>query len=169
VKKHVDTLEKYVMCSGPPREVWDNSIFASFKQFFMSWYVFFYLVPKLPEFALRLFDLGIFGVLKFESEDVVEAYKFTFGKDGSFTGPLNYYRENVKFLFPYEKVPPPTTFVPGLYLLGEKDLYISPESGKLAMEMYEKLEFKIIKDADHFANQNHPKETNNLIREFLSK
>jgi epoxide hydrolase 4 len=172
VKKHVDTLEKYVMCSGPPREVWDDSIFASLKQFFMSWYVFFYLVPKLPEFALRLFDLGIFKLLyKDENnhEEIIEAYKYTFGKAQAYTGPLNYYRENVKFLFPYERVPSPSNSVPGLYIIGEKDAYISPESGKLAMKMYEKLEFKIIKDGDHFIIHNHAKETNATIREFLSK
>jgi epoxide hydrolase 4 len=174
VKKHVNTLEKYVMCSGPPREVWDDSIFASFKQFFMSWYVFFYLVPQLPEFALRLFDLGVLKLLYNKNndnnqEEIIEAYKYTFGKENGYTGPINYYRENVKFLFPYERIPSPTNCVPGLYIIGEKDAYISPESGKLAMNMYEKLEFKIIKEADHFIVQNHAKETNAIIREFLSK
>lgn len=118
---------------------------------------------------MRLFDYGIFKAFGNLSDDEIEAYKFTFGKDKAFTGPLNYYRENVRFLFPYERLPPPPKFVPGLYLLGEKDIYISPGSGDLAKKMYEKLEFKIIEGADHFGNQNMPEATNLLMREFLKK
>jgi pimeloyl-ACP methyl ester carboxylesterase len=39
----------------------------------------------------------------------------------------------------------------------------------MAQRIYDKLEFKLIKGGNHFAQQHAPEETNRLIREFLEK
>lgn len=98
-----------------------------------------------------------------------EAYKYTFSQEGALTGPINYYRAAANFLFPDPPVPRPTSFVPGLFMLGEGDKYISRDAGQLAQQQYEKLDFKIIKGANHFSQQHAPEETNRLIREFIEK
>lgn len=169
VRKHMETLEKYVMMGAPAREVWDDSIFSSFKQFLMSWYVFMYQLSAFPEFVLTLFDLAIFKVLEIESEEDLEAYKFTFGKSGAFTGPINYYRENIKFMNPHKRTERPGKFAPGLLLIGEKDDYISEETGRLTQKLFDNLEFKLIPGANHFCQHNKPEATNRLIREFLNR
>lgn len=104
-----------------------------------------------------------------QNEEDTEAYKYTFSKPGALTGPINYYRAAAKFLFPDPPLPRPSTFVPGLFMLGEGDKYIAKSNGKLAAEYYDNLEFKVIPDANHFAQQHKPEETNRLIREFLAK
>lgn len=169
VRKHVETLDKYVLMAAPVRDVWDDSIYSSVKQFLMSWYVFLYQLPVFPEFVLRLFDLGIFKLLELESEEDLEAYKYTFGKSGAFTGPVNYYRENVKFLYPYKRTERPKKFVPGILLLGEKDDYISEECCRQTQQYFDDLDFKLIPGANHFCNHHKPTETNRMMREFLSK
>lgn len=79
-----------------------------------------------------------------KAEDV-ECFKYTFGKPGALTGPINYYRAGAKFLFPDPPLPRPTTFAPGLFMLGEGDKYISRDSGKMAQKCYDNLDFKLIK------------------------
>lgn len=98
-----------------------------------------------------------------------EVYKYTFGKPGALTGPINYYRAAANFLFPDPPLPRPSSFVPGLFMLGEGDKFISRDCGKLAQKFYDKLEFKIISGGNHFVQQHVPEETNRLIREFIEK
>lgn len=165
----MDTLDKYVMIGGPPSEVWNKLIAYQFRQFLMSWYVFFFQMPLLPEYSTRLNDLKVFDVMKLKSKEDLEVYKYVFSQDGAFTGPINYYRAAAKFLFPDPPLPRPTHFVPGLFMLGESDKYISRDCGPMTQKRYEKLEFKLIKGANHFAQQHAPAETNRLIREFLQQ
>lgn len=105
---------------------------------------------------------------KTSTNDDIEAYKYTFSQKNGIRGPLNYYRANSKFLSEPPPLKRPTSFAKGLYMLGEKELYISKKSGDMAKRFFENLDFKIIKDANHFAQQDNPEETNRLIRQFLS-
>lgn len=169
VRRHMDTIEKYVMIGGPPSEVWHRSITSSIKQFLMSWYVFYFQMPFLPEYTTRLNDLQIFKVMKHKNDADLEAYKYVFSQEGALTGPINYYRAAAKFLYPDPPLKRPTSFAPGLYALGEGDKYISRDSGKMAQKFYDNLEFKIIEGGNHFAQQHVPDATNRLIREFIER
>lgn len=104
-----------------------------------------------------------------QDEADTEAYKYTFSRPGALTGPINYYRAAAKFLFPDPPLPRPSSFAPGLFMLGEEEKYIAKSSGKSAKQFYDNLEFKLISEANHFAQQHKPDETNRLIREFLEK
>lgn len=127
-------------------------------------------MPCIPEFMFSLQDYKMFELMKTKSstEEEIEAYKYTFSRKNALRGPINYYRANTKFLTPTPAVKRPTTFAKGLFMLGEKELYISKRSGEMAKKYYENLEFKFIKDANHFAQQDNPQETNKLMREFLN-
>lgn len=170
VLKYSETLEKYVMIGGMPNEVWLDLVNTP-KQFMMSWYVFFFQMPFLPEFSSRLSDLKIFERMNIKSEEDLEAYKYVYskvtGKQGAFTGPINYYRAAAKFLVLDTPIKRPSMFPPGLLLLGEGDKYISRACGKLTKKLYDNLQFKLIRGANHFAQQHAPDETNRMIREFI--
>jgi len=170
VMKHMEMIEKYVMIGTVPTEVWHKLITGSLKQFMMSWYIFYFQCPLLPEFTISMSDFKGFSIMK-NSEEDSEAYKYTFGQKGALTGPINYYRAvaGLKLLFPDPPLPRVTRFAPGLFMLGEGDKYISRESGPMAQQMIQNLQFKVIKGANHFAQQHAPAETNRLIREFLNE
>lgn len=165
----METLDKYVMIGGPPSEVWNKLIASRLKQFLMSWYIFYFQMPFLPEFTTSLNDFKIFQVMEHSSPDDLEIYKYVFSQEGALTGPINYYRAAAKFLFPDPPLPRPSSYVPGLFMIGEGDKYVSRDCGKLAQRRFEQLDFKLIKGANHFAQQHAPEETNRLIREFLEK
>lgn len=164
----MDTLEKYVCIGGPPNQVWHDTIRSNLTQFLMSWYVFFFQMPYFPEFWISLNDYQIFNSMEQKKEDT-EVYKYVFSKPGALTYPINYYRAAAKFLFPDPPLPRPSSFVPGLFMIGEGDKYISKASGKMSKKYYDNLEFKIIDGANHFAQQHRPEETNRLIREFIER
>jgi pimeloyl-ACP methyl ester carboxylesterase len=167
---YMDTLEKYICLDAPPSPVWSKSVFTSWDQFKKSWYVFYFQMPCLPEFTARIFDLKLLEVLgegsKIFTEEDLEAYKYTFGKPGALTGPINYYRNLTS---PRSKPTRPKKFAPGLYLIGEHDHYISQSTGPAAQKIYENLEYKMIPGAHHFAQQEVPDQVNKLIYEFLKK
>lgn len=125
-------------------------------------------MPLLPEFLLKQNDYNNFSKMELPEEEV-EPYKYTFSKKGALTGPINYYRANAKFIFPDPPLERPTHFVPGLYMLGENDHFISQSTGKVLQTYYDNLEFKIVAGANHFSQQHKPEETNRIIREFLLK
>lgn len=124
-------------------------------------------MPFLPEFSTSLHDFKFFEAMQMTNDDV-EVYKYVFSRPGALTYPINYYRA-AKFLFPDPPLPRPSYFVPGLFMLGEKDRYISRKSGRMAKKLFDNLEFKLITGANHFSQQNCPDETNRLIKEFLDK
>ena len=99
----------------------------------------------------------------------LEAYKYTFGKKNALTSPINYYRANVYILSSDSRVERPEKFAPGLLLLGEHDIYINRKVENLMMKHYDNMQFKFIKNANHFAQQHQPEETNRIIQKFLNQ
>ncbi|KAJ6639987.1 Epoxide hydrolase 4 [Pseudolycoriella hygida] len=176
IGENMHMVEKYVMMGAPSAKAWRKIMMSSefLDQFKKSWYIFYFQMPRLPEFTISLNDFAVFKAIgsgKFSdtfTEEDLEAYKYTFSKPGALTGPVNYYRAN---LSPFKKMKSskPAAFAPGLYLLGEKDLYISKATGALLQDEFNNLDFEIVKDANHFLQQDAPQKTNALIRKFLER
>lgn len=164
----MDTLEKYIMIGGPPSAAFIKLISTSPKQFLMSWYIFFFQFPWLPEFVIGFYDLKIFDAMKIGDKEDAECFKYTFSKPNALTGPINYYRA-ARVLYPDAPLQRPKKCAPGLFLLGEHDKYVSRETGNLAKAEIDNLDFKLIPGANHFAQQHKPDQTNLMIREFLEK
>ncbi|XP_049296791.1 epoxide hydrolase 3-like [Anopheles funestus] len=171
ITKHMDMIDRYIMMDGPSQKVVRKLFSTSKTQFKMSWYIFFYQMPWLPEFFVRMMDFHIFKVLfsQHGGPEVIEAFKYTFSKPNAMTYPINYYRENFRFFTRKLAPPRPKTFARGLYLLGENDLYISKETGPLMQQEFDNLEFRIVPGVDHFLQQHKPEVVNQYMREFLSK
>ncbi|XP_058463732.1 epoxide hydrolase 1-like isoform X2 [Malaya genurostris] len=171
LSQHMDMVEKYIMMDAPSRPVLRKLIMTTKKQFKMSWYTFFFQMPQLPEFFIRMDDLRMFDAVfrKHINAEEVEAFKYTFAKKDALTGPVNYYRANNSRSMKSVRVLDEIQHAPGLYLLGEKDMYISEESGPLMQEQFHNLEFRIVLGVDHFLQQHNPVLVNRLMREFLEK
>lgn len=172
ISAHMNMVEKYVMMGAPSLDVWGKSMMQSLEQFRKSWYVFYFLMPALPEFTTSLNDyamLKVIGGFKFSenfTEEDLEAYKYTFSKNGALTGPINYYRHNMNF-FATSKRPTPATFAPGMFILGERDAYIAASTGPILKKRFENLRFEVVPGANHFVQQDAPEKTNQLLWEFL--
>jgi epoxide hydrolase 4 len=168
VATHMDTIDKYIMIGAPPIEVLGNFVRCSVRQFLMSSYFFFFQMPVLPEFVLNLKEFRSIKRMR-QSEEDTRVHEFVFSKKGAMTGPINYYRASIGLILTEKPFNRPTSFAPGLFLLGDDDKYISQDSGAATQKYYENLEYKVVEGAKHFAQQCEPEKINRLIRDFIKR
>src|SRR5207237_7950664 len=82
----------------PPPPATVPRAFLKPPQLFRSWYIFFFQLPRVPEWALTRSRAGaIAGVFKDAARpDQVEVYRSRFLKPGVATAALNYYRATTR-------------------------------------------------------------------------
>ncbi|XP_071452586.1 epoxide hydrolase 4-like [Hetaerina americana] len=175
VMKYPEMIERYIIMNGPLAIAYKDAVMKNKKQLFLSWYMFFYQLPFLPEIWARFQDMKIFEVLTMGSEsnaitaEDIEAYKYTFGKPGAFSGPVNYYRAN--FFGSLKKDSPrqlKKITVPGMLLWGEKDFFLDIRIVEYTKKYADNLHTEIIKGANHFVQQDEPVKTNDAMRKYLA-
>ena len=135
VMAHAELVDRLVIMNSPHPKVMLKHMRG--KQFLMSWYIFMFQMPWLPEFVIRLRDFksldglsgtkhGVRNKANF-SQDVLEAYKYTFSQPGALTGPINHYRCIFKEdVFAKAKKKTPIQ-VPTLVIWGDEDTALSKE------------------------------------------
>lgn len=173
--KKPDLLWKLGALQVPPIPIWKRNQTA--KQFLASWYMFFFQLPAIPEF---LFERNNYGKLAkalkgstaapglFTDEEIahyVEAWK----QPGATTAMLNYYRANiVKRLFGSNEMPPKIE-VPTLFIYGEKDKAVLPETvAGVADVIAGPYQEHRIPNAGHWVQQEARDEVTDVIRNFLA-
>ncbi|XP_045533993.1 epoxide hydrolase 4 [Papilio machaon] len=168
---HPEYLDGIIMFASITRESWHREIWSNLEQHFRSWYTFFFLVPKLPEWTLQMGGLKVFEDMfkhdgKNVDEDTILCYKYTFSKPGSFTAPVNYYRAVFSLTCPEKYI---DNNVPMLVANAEKDVALVPNLLNRIKEEYKYVETILVKDTHHFLQEQEPEKVNNIIREFLNK
>ncbi|XP_046665224.1 epoxide hydrolase 4-like [Homalodisca vitripennis] len=170
--KWVDT---YIIMNAPHPVVFRKMMIKSFSQFRKSWYIFFFQLPYLPEMYMRIKDMSKINKLftskkspsPYTAEDI-EAYKFTFGKPGALTPPINYYRATITPDRELLRRRAENFKMPrGLFVFGEDDSAINIEVVEKTRRMVHNLTTEVIKGASHFVQQDDPEAVNKVMREFL--
>lgn len=177
VMLYPDLIDTYIIMNAPHPLYYTKQLSTNFTQFRMSWYVFFFQTPYLPELMMRLQDLKALNLIFRSkkrtspySEEDKEAYRFTFGKPGAFTPPLNYYRANFGLTSEFSKsINRNVKLPPGLMIFGKRDLAIHLDTVKILPEKIPNLTLEVIDDATHFVQQDDPDRVNQLMQDFLEK
>lgn len=174
--KHPESVSKLVAMQVPPMSVWRKN--QTFRQFLASWYMFFFQIPALPEYLLKLNDFAKLSdtlqnmtVKKgvFTADDVAE-FKKSWREPLAMTAMLNYYRANFIKRFIKKSNSESKIKVPTVFIYGEKDSAVLPETvrgvGDAVDAPFE--EFRI-PDSAHWV-QNEAKDTvNEILRDFLAE
>ena len=174
--KHPEYLWKLGALQVPPIPIWKKN--QTLKQFFATWYMFFFQIPVLPEFLFRLNDYAFLEkALKnstaeedvFTDADIAE-YKKAWSEPFALTAMLNYYRANlVKRLFAKTEDIPKIK-VPTVFIYGEQDKAILPETVRGVGEMidapYEEFH---IPTSGHWVQQEASEAVTDILREFLAE
>lgn len=174
-RKHPEYVWKLGALQVPPASVWRKN--QTFKQFLASWYMFFFQLPVLPEFVFRLNDYAALeNALKtstaergvFTDEDIAE-YKRAWSEPFALTAMLNYYRANIlKRLFAKSENQPKIK-VPTVFIYGEQDKAVLPETVKGVGEAIEaSFEEFHIPTAGHWVQQEASDAVTEILREFLA-
>ena len=174
--KHPEYVSKLVAMQVPPASVWKKN--QTLKQFLASWYMFFFQIPVLPEYLLKLNDYAAMektlrnttakkGV--FTTEDIAE-YKKSWREPFALTAMLNYYRANILKRFTGKSQSDAKIQVPTVFIYGEKDSAILPETVKGVGEVVDASfeEFRI-PDSAHWVQNEASGRVTEILRDFLAE
>jgi pimeloyl-ACP methyl ester carboxylesterase len=142
-------------------------------QLLRSWYVFFFQLPWLPEWCLRM---GNFALLErtlrhdpvrpdaFTEEDL-RRYKRALSQPGAITAAINYYRAALRHACdPAQSI----RTIPAATLLiwGQRDRYLGPGLTEGLEQWVPHIRIARL-DASHWVQSDAPEEVNRLLVEFL--
>jgi pimeloyl-ACP methyl ester carboxylesterase len=190
-QKYPQNVSKLAVLQVPPAAVWRANI--SLRQLLRSWYMFFFQLPRIPEWAIsrknfasldRIFTESVVRKGAFSEKDI-QIYKEALGRPGAVTGAVNYYRANLGRLMSRRKSEDAaesngdqsseTTAlrdgrirVPTLFIFGEKDVAILPRTvcgvASCIGAPYRELR---IPDSGHWVQNEAVEEVNAALLEFL--
>ncbi|MEJ7712514.1 MAG: alpha/beta hydrolase [Pyrinomonadaceae bacterium] len=134
--KHPNYVRKLAALQVPLPAAWAANM--TLKQLMKSWYMLFFQLPRLPEWMLSRNDFEaldrMFKKTVIERGAITDAdvsvYKAALRDPRSLSGAINYYRANVPEMFFQQrgKEPIARVKVPTLFIFGEKDFAILPET-----------------------------------------
>ena len=160
----------------------DMSIGEFGTQLFMSWYIFFFQAPWVPEMLLSAGNYSYIkacflgkkmGLKNKEnmSETDIKIFRYMFSKPHVDTCAINYYR-NLLTNSPYTTEITPDTPIketlPVLFLFGEEDGALSVKLTKYTYKYINNLKLITVPNASHWVQQDQPKLVNQYIKEWLA-
>lgn len=171
-KLYPEMTEKLIVLNCPPAIRLQNAILTNWKQFKMSWYIFFFQLPFIPEWYMHKNLKNIFWRMlrgwsinknAFQKEDI-EQYEKAFANRSDFTGPLNYYRAALRALIDKDFRTIPQYNMDTLIIWGEADKAL----GKWLIDDLEKyftqkFEIKYIPNCSHWVQQEQPE----LVAQYI--
>lgn len=180
-QKHPERVSRLAIMQVPPAAAWRANM--SLKQLLRSWYMFFFLIPKLPEWFIsrndfraidKTFTDSPFRKHSFTFDDIA-LYKENMRRPGTLTAALNYYRANViDRLLPRranngEHSGRSKTRVPTLFIFGEQDFAILPATVRGIKDYIDApySELRIV-DSGHWVQNEAPDEVNKALLQFLA-
>jgi pimeloyl-ACP methyl ester carboxylesterase len=184
-EKHPQRVSKLAVMQVPPPAVWRQNM--SVGQFFRSWYMLLFQLPRVPEWALsrnnmaaidRTFTESVGRKGSFNAADI-EKYKEALRQPGAITAAVNYYRANVKRLLRRSRIMRDPEAgestrersrfsMPTMFFFGEKDFAIAPQS-VAGMDNYFDGPFTEVRipDSGHWIQNEAPEEVNARLIDFL--
>ena len=189
-QKHPERISRLAIMQVPPAAAWRANF--SLRQLLRSWYMFFFLLPRVPEWVISRNNFaGLDDVFKKKiaragsfSDADVELYKQALRQPGALTAALNYYRANVFRLMGCkpkreESVNDASSItarekdnrirVPTLFIFAEQDMAILPQTVK-GMANFIKAPYRELRipDCSHWVQNEAPDEVNAALVEFLT-
>lgn len=186
--RYPDLFDRQVVLNFPHPGPYKRELFT-WDQLTRSWYVGFFLLPRLPEAVLkrdnyefvdRLFREDPIHPERFSETDI-RRYKRALSEPGALTAAVNYYRALIpqyarRLLF--ESVPvvdtglPRTTSTietPTMVIWGEQDSTVVPSMAAGLEEWIADIEVHRLANASHWVQEDCPDTVTRLLIEFLQR
>jgi pimeloyl-ACP methyl ester carboxylesterase len=149
--------------------------FRTFKQLRKSWYMFFFQIPRLPEYLIGRDDFSFAKrSLRSDSKDAftdedLERYVEAWSQPGALTGMVNYYRAALrrsprKASARMRPIPAPT-----LVIWGMRDRHLGSELAVPAPEWVPDVRFEPIPEATHWVQHDAPERVTELLLGFFAE
>jgi len=180
-QRHPEVISKLAALQVPLPAAWRANM--TFAQLRRSWYMFFFQLPRIPEWWAGAHDFARVEKMYRKSsvrpdafsDDDIEAYKQALRQPGALTSSINYYRANVFRSLrrgggETPKDSPGCIRVPTLFIYGEQDVAVIPSTvrdlGRFIDAPYRELR---ISDSGHWVQNEALDEVNDALLEFLAE
>jgi pimeloyl-ACP methyl ester carboxylesterase len=168
-------LSHLIICNVPHPQSMQQAF--SWEQLMKSWYIFFFQIPKLPEFLLGRDNAKGVGEMirntfvnpeKFPTE-IADVFSRNANQPGALTAMINYYRALLRKgnrsnregeSFPIIKTPT-------LMIWGEEDVALSKETTYGTEKYVENFNIRYLPNVSHWVQQESPEEVNSMISAFI--
>jgi pimeloyl-ACP methyl ester carboxylesterase len=148
----------------------------TFRQMKKSWYIFFFQLPKLPEWALarrRYAAIGrVFRGMAVDKsrfpDDVVKVYQDAAAQPGALTAMINYYRSLIRGRKRQLSRRRRMIEVPTLMLWGEVDAALGKELTYGTDQYVRHLTLRYLPNVSHWVQQEAPETVNAMIEAWLA-
>jgi len=173
--KSPQMVDKLIILNSPHPSAFMKLIRSSVKQFFRSWYIFYFQFPFIPEYLANAHDVSLIDKAFLESNPKgkkvfclhdIEAFKYAYARRADFTGPINYYR-NLRSTLLANAVDLPKIKVPVLIIWGTEDHALGVELATTSSQHCENCTVKFVKGASHWIQQDSHAVVNQYINQFL--
>lgn len=157
--RHPARVDRLGIINLPHPTVFQDTLTSSLQQLRRSSYMFYYQLPKLPEWSvarngyraleemLRTARSGTF------TEEDFDRYRAAWRREGAVSGMLNWYRA----LFRHTEDPPREAVdAPTLVLWGDGDPYLMPEMAADSLEYCTDGRLERFEDATHWVHHEYP-------------
>ena len=179
-QRHPEAVKKLAALQVPLPAAWRANM--TFAQLRRSWYMFFFQLPRIPEWWASARDFARVEKMYRKtsmrpgafSNDDIEVYKAALRQPGALTSSINYYRANVFRSLRRGGVETPQDGrrgirVPTLFIYGEQDVAVIPSTvrdlGRFIDAPYRELR---IPDSGHWVQNEAADEVNTALLEFLA-
>lgn len=177
-----EIVDQLIILNCPHPKTFSACLLSSWKQFLMSWYIFFYQLPYLPELfisqkgfkIMKAIFKGNFAGVKNKvnmTDEDIEAYMFAISQPGAVTCALNYFRSNITLSIDNDWLKDGQSRVtaPTLVVWGDQDRFLRKEFVNSIHDVVDNLKIRFVGGSSHWVQQDEPQIVNDFIREFLEK
>lgn len=169
--RHPSAVDRLVAVNAPHPTVFRKTLVSDLRQLRRSWYMFFFQLPRLPEWLASRHDFRLWSDLLRKSsrkgaftEEDLSRYRAAWRREGAPTGMLNWYRA----MFRHGEAPPRArVHPPALVIWGEEDAALIPELAASSAERCEDGRVKRFPSATHWVQHEHPDRVRDLILDHL--
>jgi pimeloyl-ACP methyl ester carboxylesterase len=179
---HPEVISKLVIACAPHPKLMRKNM--DWKQFFSSWYMYFFQIPFLPEMMFAAEDYKIVDQMLLEppmglqrpgivTQEYFDAYKKEIARPGALKASINYYRammlETAYGVGDEETraVMNRPVQVPTLVIWADLDVALGMQLLKGIEKYVKSVRVEVLKNCSHWAQQDSPEEFNALMEDFL--
>jgi len=177
---HPEAVKKLIILNVPHPAVMVETVRSSWRQLLKSWYIFFFQIPRIPEWVLSLKDYaGMRGMMlassnpgSFSAEDL-DSYVEAWRQPGALTAMLNWYRAifraALRHLGNGSVTQEVRVRVPTLVIWGARDVALSNELVQPSLELCDNARLAYYEDATHWVQHDQADKVTGEIIEFIQQ
>lgn len=169
--RYPDFVDRLGIANVPHPTVFAETLRSNPTQLLKSWYMFYFQLPRIPEWFLKRTDYELWVAAMEEgsnsdtfSETDVERYRRSWKREGAPTAMMNWYRA----LFRYrDTATRDRVTVPTLIVWGENDQALVPEMASKSVDYCDDGHLERFPDATHWVTHERPDRVADLLLEHL--